>query len=96
MRGNTADVHRRPEKTRKKPWRHQLKTSHTTAASGGMTCLLPSPAGGPSIQNQEKIGCLIQAVLRVVACPFLGTLRALLCGEVMRIGTTDDDLQRFF
>ena len=61
-----------------------------------MTYLLPSPAGGSSIQNHEKIGYLIQAVLRVVACPFLRTWRALLCGEIMRIGATVDDLQRFF
>ena len=29
------------------------------------------------------------------ACPFLGTWRALLCGEVMRIGAAGGDLQRF-
>ena len=32
---------------------------------------------------------------RFRACPFLGTWRALLCGEVMRVGAADDDLQRF-
>ena len=30
------------------------------------------------------------------ACPFLGTWRALLCGEVVRVGTAGDDLQRFW
>ena len=31
---------------------------------------------------------------RLRACPFLGTWRALLCGEVMRVGAAGDDLQR--
>ena len=30
------------------------------------------------------------------ACSFLGTWRALLCGEVMRVGVAGDDLQRFW
>ena len=30
------------------------------------------------------------------ACPFLETWRALLCGEVMRVGAASDDLQRFW
>ena len=32
---------------------------------------------------------------RLHACPFLGTWRALLCGEVVRVGAASDDLQRF-
>ena len=32
---------------------------------------------------------------RLRACPFLGTWRALLCGEVMRVEGAVDDLQRF-
>ena len=61
-----------------------------------VSCLLPSPDGGSLRQNQEKIKCLILAVLgRLCTCPFLGTWRALLCGEVMRIGASGDDLQGF-
>ena len=30
------------------------------------------------------------------ACPFLGSWRALVCGEVIRAGAADDELQRFF
>ena len=30
------------------------------------------------------------------ACPFLGTWRALVCGEVIRAGAAGDELQRFF
>ena len=33
---------------------------------------------------------------RLRACPFLGTWRALLYGEVMRVGAAGDDLQRFW
>ena len=33
---------------------------------------------------------------RLRAYPFLGTWRALLCGEVMRVGAPGDDLQRLF
>ena len=33
---------------------------------------------------------------RLRVCPFLGTWRALLCSEVMRVGAAGDDLQRFF
>ena len=29
------------------------------------------------------------------ACPFLGSWRALVCGEVIRAGAADDELQRF-
>ena len=47
--------------------RLRFHTSRTTAASG--TCLLPLPAEGSSRQNQEKIGRLIQAVLKVVSTP---------------------------
>ena len=38
-------------------------------SSRRVTCLLPPPAGGSSRQNQEKIGCSIQAVLKVVFAP---------------------------
>ena len=34
-----------------------------------VSCLLPIPAGWSSRQNQEKIGRLIQAVLKVVSAP---------------------------
>ena len=30
------------------------------------------------------------------ACPFLGSWRALVCGEVLRVGVAGDELQRFF
>ena len=30
------------------------------------------------------------------ACPFLGSWRALVCGEVLRVGAAGDELQRFF
>ena len=33
---------------------------------------------------------------RLRACPFLGTWRALLCGDLMRVGAAGDDLQRFW
>ena len=66
--------------------RHQPKTSHTTAASGGITYLLSTPPGGLPRKNPCIIGCSILAVLgRLRACPLLGTWRALLCGEVMRV-----------
>ena len=32
---------------------------------------------------------------RLRVCPFLGTWRALLCGEGMRVGAAGGDLQRF-
>ena len=32
---------------------------------------------------------------RLRACPILGTWRALLCGEVVRVGAAGDELQRF-
>ena len=42
--------------------------SRTTAVSPGrITCLLPPPAGGSSRQNQGKMGCSLQAVLKVVS-----------------------------
>ena len=54
------------------------------------------PAGG-SRQNPGKTIRLVLAVLgRLRACPFLRTWRALLCGEIMRVGAGGDDLQRFF
>ena len=34
-----------------------------------INCLLPPPAGGSSRQNRGKIGCSIQAVLKVVSAP---------------------------
>ena len=34
--------------------KHQLKTSHTTVASGGIICLLSPPAGGLSRQNLQN------------------------------------------
>ena len=54
-------------------------------------------AAPSSRQNQCKIGCSIQAVLKVVSAPtrFLGTWRALLCGETMRVGAAGGDLQLF-
>ena len=46
---------------------------------------------------RRKIGSLILAVLgRLRACPFMGTWRALLCGEVMRVGAAGYDMQRFW
>ena len=41
----------------------------TKTVSGDINCLLPPPAGGSSRQNQGKIGCLIQAVIKVVPAP---------------------------
>ena len=32
---------------------------------------------------------------RLRACPFWGSWRALVCGEVMRVGAAGDELQRF-
>ena len=48
--------------------RTSLNPCRTTAASGRVTCLLPPPAGGSSRQNTSKIGCSIQAVLKVARC----------------------------
>ena len=51
--------------------------------------LLAAPSYWRIIEpNPGKIGRLIRAVLKVVSAParFLGTWRALLCGEVMRVG----------
>ena len=48
----------------------QFYTPGTTAASGGITCLLPSPAGGSLKQSWSRIGCLILAgFLQVVSAP---------------------------
>ena len=40
----------------------------TTAFSGG-TSFLPPPGGGPLKQNRGKIGCSIQAVLKILSVP---------------------------
>ena len=56
----------------------------TTAVSGEINCLLPSPAGGSLRHNQEKIVCSIQAVFKVVFAParFLESWRALFVVKV--------------
>ena len=48
----------------------QLRPPGTTiSVSGEINCLLHPPAGGSSRQNQDKIGCSTQAVLKVVSSP---------------------------
>ena len=76
----------------------QLLPPGTTAVFKEITCLLPAPAGGSFRQNRGKVGCSIQAILKVVSVParFLRTWDALLCGEVSRFGAAGGDLQRFF
>ena len=65
--------------------------SRTTVASG--TYLLPPPALSGQSRTFDPGG----SQGRFHACPFLGTWRALLCGEVVCVGAAaGDDLQRFW
>ena len=76
--------------------RLQLYTSRTTAASSGDCLLLPT-AGGlltKSRQNRTFDPDCSQGYLR--ACPFLGSWRALVCGEIIRAGAAGDELQHLF
>ena len=67
--------------------RHQFNTPRTTAASGGITCLLPPLAGGSLKQSRRKIGCSILTVLRVVSTPARFWECGKRCfGEVLRLG----------
>ena len=49
----------------------QLHPPGATAVSGDINCLLPPSAGESSRQNQGKIGCLIQVVLKSRSSPRL-------------------------
>ena len=61
----------------------KLRTRILSSRMTAVSCLLPPLAGGSSTLNQEKIGCSILAVQgRPRACPFPGSWRASLCGEV--------------
>ena len=77
----------------------QFRPPGATAAAGN--CLLPPPAGELLKQNPgkighpDKIGRSIQADLKVVSAPArFWECGALLCGEVVRVGATGDELQR--
>ena len=56
-------------RTEKTILRIQLYPPRTTVVSGEITCLLPPSAGGSLTHNRGKIGCSIQAVLKVVSAP---------------------------
>ena len=71
-------------------------SSYDSSSSGEIICLLPPPAGGSLKQNRGKIGCLIQAILKVVSAPArFGIVARVSLWRGSLFGAAGNDLQRF-